>query len=183
MKRKSDAQLMDLVNRKRHAALEELYDRYIKLVYSFAFKLSNQNEEKTKEMTQLVFLKLWTTNSTYDPTKGSFINWLLTLTRNVCIDYIRKDNLHNEKVKNYNPDESMNVADPSNTIEEKLIRDEIACAKSKLSSSQKRLIHLLYWQGYSLAEIARLENEPLGTIKSRLHQSLKQLKKHIEMEG
>ena len=94
MKNKSDEQLMVLVNRKNRPALEELYDRYIRLIYGFIYKFTDGSEEKTKEIVQLVFLKLWTTKSRYDSTKGSFVNWLLTVTRNVCVDYIRKENLH-----------------------------------------------------------------------------------------
>lgn len=184
MKEKSDAELMKLVNNKHRPALEELYDRYIKLVYSFVFKFSNSDEEQTKEMVQLVFLKLWTTKSHYDPSKGSFVNWLLTIVRNVCIDYIRKEKIHTQvKHRSFETESQVALVDPVNQIQEMITGSEIASAKSKLSPSQKRLIDMLYWRGYTLAEIARIENEPVGTIKSRLYQSLKQLKKYLEMEG
>lgn len=181
LKNKRDDELMRLVKKKHRPALEELYDRYIKLVYSFGFKFTNGNEDKTKEIVQLVFLKLWTTKSSYDPLKGSFTNWLLTVTRNVCVDYIRKDSIHAQNNRQMDPSWSIEIADPSNEIEKRLIFSEVAKAKSKLNMSQKRLIDLLYWKGYSLTEIAKIENEPVGTVKSRLHQSLKQLKKHLEM--
>ncbi len=63
LKNKRDDELMRLVKKKHRPALEELYDRYIKLVYSFGFKFTNGNEDKTKEIVQLVYLKLWTTKS------------------------------------------------------------------------------------------------------------------------
>ncbi len=181
MKKKRDDELMILVNKKHRPALEELYERYIKLIYSFVFKFTNGNEDKSKEIVQLVFLKLWTTKSNYDPLKGSFVNWLLTVTRNVCVDYIRKDSLHTQNNSQLDPIWSIEAADPNNEIENRLIFNEVAEAKSKLNVSQKRLIDLLYWKGYSLTEIAKMENEPVGTIKSRLHQSLKQIKKHLEV--
>ncbi|MGG3451036.1 sigma-70 family RNA polymerase sigma factor [Domibacillus aminovorans] len=181
MKKKRDDELMILVNKKHRPALEELYERYIKLIYSFVFKFTNGNEDKSKEIVQLVFLKLWTTKSNHDPLKGSFANWLLTVTRNVCVDYIRKDSLHTQNNSQLDPSWSSETADPNNEIEKRLIFNEVAEAKSKLNISQKRLIDLLYWKGYSLTEIAKIENEPVGTIKSRLHQSLKQIKKHLEV--
>ncbi|MFK2824820.1 sigma-70 family RNA polymerase sigma factor [Bacillus sp. B190/17] len=181
MKGKSDEELMLLVNKKHRPALEELYDRYVKLIYSFAFKFANSNTESTKEMVQLVFLKLWTTKSGYDSSKGKFVNWLLTITRNVCVDYIRKDNLHvknNHQIDECVPGE---LADPVDEIEKRLTCNEVSAAKNKLNTAQKRLIDLFYWKGFSLTEIAKMENEPVGTVKSRLHQSLKQLKKHLEV--
>lgn len=181
LEEKLDTELMALVKNKYRPALEELYDRYIKLIYGFIFKFTNGNEEKTKEIVQLVFLKLWTTKSSYNPEKGNFVNWLLTVTRNVCVDYVRKDSVHIRNNKQMDLSKPIDIEDPNNDIENGLINSEIAKAKNKLSKPQKRLIDLLYWKGYSLTEIAKIENEPIGTIKSRLHQSLKQLKKYLEV--
>ncbi|NQF13207.1 sigma-70 family RNA polymerase sigma factor [Brevibacillus sp. HB1.3] len=173
-----DAELMRLVNEKNGHALEELYDRYIKLVYGFVMKFCNGNEDKTKEIIQLVFLRLWTTSSHYDPAQGSFVNWLLTITRNICIDYLRKEKRHTQ----HHQEELEEIADPANTVEQRVNTNDIAMAKNKLPIAQRKLIDLLYWKGYSLSEIAKLEQEPLGTIKSRLHQALKGLRKHLELE-
>ncbi|ASN06940.1 RNA polymerase sigma factor [Virgibacillus necropolis] len=183
MEEKTDAALIKLINKKHRPALEELYERYIKLIYSVVFKFCNGNEEVAKEMVQLVFLKLWTTKSSYDPSKGKFVNWLLTIVRNVCIDYIRKEKKHPHDNSQYETDRTSNLADPIDPIDENIKGIEIAKAKNKLSASQRRVIDLLYWEGYSLTEIAEIENAPVGTIKSRLYQSLKQLKKYLELEG
>ncbi|MGV2787158.1 sigma-70 family RNA polymerase sigma factor, partial [Clostridium perfringens] len=158
MKEKHDAELMRLVNGKHRHALEELYDRYIKLVYSFVMKFCNGNEDKTKEIIQLVFLRLWTTNSHYDPAQGSFVNWLLTITRNICIDYLRKEKKHTQ----HHQEEHEEFADAANEIEHRVFSNNIAMEKFKLPTAQRKLIDLLYWKGYSLSEIAKLEQEPLG---------------------
>ncbi|PFE48306.1 RNA polymerase [Bacillus cereus] len=183
MKEKNDYELMQLVKRNYRPALEELYERYIKLIYSFTFKFFQGNEDKTKEVVQLIFLKIWTTKSMYNPSKGNFVNWILTITRNICIDYVRKENkelLYRNFNNVYDSEKHMHIADSENQIEKRLHSIEIKKAKQNLSTSQKRLIDLLYWKGYSLSEIAKMEDEPLGTTKSRLHQSLKQLKKYLE---
>ncbi|OCA87074.1 RNA polymerase sigma factor [Pseudobacillus wudalianchiensis] len=182
MKEKSDEELIILVMKKHRSALEELYDRYIKLIYSFAFKFANGDADSTKEMVQLVFLKLWTTKSSYDSSKGKFVNWLLTITRNVCLDYIRKNSLHVKHTEQIQEHASAELTNPVDEIEQRLTLNAVLAAKSKLSTAQKRLIDLFYWKGFSLTEIAEIENEPVGTVKSRLHQSLKQLKKYLEVE-
>ncbi|WP_338749330.1 RNA polymerase sigma factor [Bacillus sp. FJAT-52991] len=182
MRDKSDHELMNLVKKKHSPALEELYERYIRLIYSFVFKFTRGDEEKTKEIIQLVFLRIWTTKSTYDASKGEYVNWILTITRNICVDYVRKDskeNIHREWTEPLHSDKRFEVEDPNNQIEDRLNTAEIQEAKNKLSQPQKRLIDLLYWRGYSLSEIAEMENEPVGTVKSRLHQSLKQLRKYL----
>lgn len=178
MKENYDAELMRLVKEKHGHALEELYDRYIKLVYGFVMKFCNGNEDKTKEIIQLVFLRLWTTNSHYDPAQGSFVNWLLTITRNICIDYHRKEKRYTQHYQ----EEDEEIADLADANERRVNTNEIEMAKNKLPTAQRKLIDLLYWKGYSLSEIAKLEQEPLGTIKSRLHQALKGLRKHLKLE-
>ncbi|WP_313235978.1 RNA polymerase sigma factor [Sporosarcina ureae] len=177
MRTKNDEELFRLVKVKNRNALEELYDRYGKLVYSYAYKFSNNQLEMSKEITQLVYLRLWTTQSHYTASKGKFINWLLTITRNICLDYVKKERRH----KFMSDDDSIEyIADPKNKIDEHIDVQLIQNAKLKLTEKQRRLIDLLYWKGCTLKEIAKIEQEPLGTIKSRLHQTLKQLRLNLE---
>jgi len=183
MHRKTDGELMNLVRLRRdRAAFEQLYDRYVKLVYSFALK-STQNEHAARDVVQLVFTRLWTTESGYDLNKGQFVNWLITITRNLTIDYVRKQRRH-EAAVTFEPDEWARIpADERHSPEEeagrKWVREQIKEAYHLLSAHQIRLIERVYWEGYTLSEIAKMNNEPLGTIKSRLHQSLKVLRKHM----
>lgn len=173
---------MELVHQKQRAALEEIYYRYMKLVYRFVFKLCNGNPEKTKEISQLIFLKLWTTNSRYDAAKGSFVNWLLTVSRNVCIDYFRQEHAHTRSKKAAGNERLLEQATQTDEIERLIDKNDLTQAKKCLTAAQLRTINLLYWKGYTLAEISLIEDEPLGTIKSRLHQSLIKLRRQIEKE-
>lgn len=171
------------MNKNPHA-LEELYDRFAKLVYSFAYR-STRHSDASRDIVQLVFTRLWTTQSTYDPLKGKFVNWILTITRHITIDYLRKERRQRDVVtvsqehwkRIYDPYKD----DPGEIVTESL-QEHIRDAYRYLSAAQKELIELLYWQGYSLSEIAQKNNEPLGTVKSRLNQTLKVLRRHLLIE-
>lgn len=181
MHKATDKELMDLIRNRDRSAFEQLYDRYVKLVYSFALK-SAKNEQSAKDIVQLVFTRLWTTERSYDPAKGQFANWLITVTRNMTIDYIRKQRKHGAPVS-IEPGEWANIPDDRSTPEEeinrKCVRELVREAYRQLSEQQIKLIDRLYWEGYTLSEIAEMNDEPLGTIKSRLHQTLKVLRKHM----
>lgn len=182
MRNRTDAELMKLVLGKHQPALEELYDRYAKLVYSFALK-SLKEEQAAREIVQLVFTRLWTTEKGYDASKGGYVNWIITVTRNITIDYLRKKR-RLEQVVQFEPREweqslVSDAPDPESVISRKWIGEQIHEAYVHLSESQIQLIDMMYWQGYSLSEIATQTNEPVGTIKSRLHQCLKILRKHL----
>jgi RNA polymerase sigma factor (sigma-70 family) len=182
MRNRTDGELMKLVMSKEHSALEELYDRYAKLVYSFAMK-SLKDEQAAREIVQLVFTRLWTTGRGFDASKGGFVNWIITITRNITIDYLRKNRKQRETVR-FEPREWEQAfisgePDPESVVSRKWIGEQIQQAYVHLSANQVQLIDMMYWQGYSLSEIATKTNEPVGTVKSRLHQCLKILRKHL----
>ncbi|MGG3470600.1 sigma-70 family RNA polymerase sigma factor [Neobacillus pocheonensis] len=185
MQNKSDAELMQLIKEKHRSALEEIYDRYIKLVYSFSLK-ATKDPEKAKVIVQAVFTRIWTTENGYNPDKGLFVNWLLTITRNITIDHHRKEkkeyvfvSMGQEQLEQIPGYPSNN---PAEIVSRKLLREQIQKAYQYLSNNQIELIQWLYWEGYTLREIAEMKQEPIGTIKSRLHQTLKILRTRMVTE-
>lgn len=185
MKSKTDEELIELIVQNHRPALEELYERYVKLVYSFSIKMTKGDTEETKEIVQQVFLRLWTTKRTYSSAQGKFANWLLTITRNIAIDHIRKNQKQPRTVQ-LELNEWRQMQEQSEDVYQQasrnLLKQKIQEAKEHLSEPQLRLINLLYWEGFSLREIAELEKKPLGTIKSRLHQTLKKLRNYFSEE-
>jgi RNA polymerase sigma factor (sigma-70 family) len=187
MKRKSDAELIRLVMDKQRIALEELYDRYARLVYSFALK-STKEEQRARVIVQAVFTRLWITERGYDESKGKFVNWLLTITRNCVIDESRRERKHLDPIQlseegwSYIED-PLEENNPEAVFLQKEKKEQVRKAFQWLSDPQVQLLQWIYWEGYSLSEIAEKTKVPLGTIKSRLHQTLKRLRQHIVTEG
>ncbi|CEH28954.1 RNA polymerase [Aneurinibacillus migulanus] len=186
MQNKTDEQLIHLVGNHSRSALEELYDRYVRLIYSFALKSIN-DEQAAREIVQMVFTRLWTTGAVYDSSKGKFLSWLLTITRNIILDYTRKKKRESQIICMEEHEWHNIPGDDRHSTEaivfRKLIKHQVQEVYQRLSENQIQLIQQLYWEGYSLSEIARMRDEPLGTIKSRLHQTLKILRKHLLAEG
>lgn len=181
MQNKTDAELMHDVIDKHRPALEELYDRYVRLVYSFAMKATKQ-EQASREIVQLVFTRLWTTEK-YDPAKGQFVNWLLTVTRNITIDYVRREKRQQAAVR-MEPEQWGKLADrpenaPEHVVDRNMMKQYIQQAYRYLSENQIELIDHVYWKGHTLSELAVLQGVPIGTVKSRLHQALTILRKHL----
>jgi len=178
----TDGELMRLIRLKRRDALEHLYDRHAKLVYSFARRASG-NETLAREIVQLVFTRLWTTSAEYDTARGSFVNWLITVTRHIAIDVMRRERRHAANVPIAWIEETAQ-AGLSEHPESELIRkselSEVAAAAMRLTAPQRRVIELLYWKGYTLQQIADMGGEPVGTVKSRLHQALKTLRRQLQ---
>ncbi|MRN55040.1 RNA polymerase sigma factor [Paenibacillus monticola] len=182
----SDYELMLLVKQKRQEALSVLYDRYVSLVYSFAWK-ALRDEQAARDIVQSVFVRLWTTESEYNPDKGRFTSWLITITRNLSMDLLRKQRRDTDGQVPYLPEELESIPDngasPEARAERESLKEQIRSAYHFLSKQQIELLEHFYWQGYSLKELAAHYKEPLGTVKNRLHQALKILRRHLQLEG
>jgi RNA polymerase sigma factor (sigma-70 family) len=183
----TDHELMKLVKNKQRKALSVLYDRYASFVYSFAWK-ALKDESAARDIVQSVFLRLWTTNSDFDPEKGQFPGWLIAITRNITIDRIRKNRRESERIARIDPNQWERIPDQASVAPEdhairNSIKQQIHEAYRHLSEQQITLLEHFYWRGYSLSELAEIYNQPLGTVKSRLHQALKVLRRHLAAEG
>ncbi|MCD9020967.1 RNA polymerase sigma factor [Cohnella silvisoli] len=178
----SDGELMRQLREGRRDALAELYDRHVRLVYSFAVRVAG-SESLAREIVQLVFTRLWATKAEYDSSKGAYTSWLITMTRHISIDVLRRERRHQAMVPIDDINESygsLNSDNPESVFIRSDQQSVIATASRRLSQPQRRVIELLYWKGYTLNEIAEMGGEPVGTVKSRLHQALKTLRRHLQ---
>ncbi|MFC5467595.1 RNA polymerase sigma factor [Cohnella suwonensis] len=178
---RTDGDLLRQIRERSQDAMEQLYDRYARLVYSFARRVCG-NEALAREVVQHVFTRLWTTKAEYDAGKGAFQSWLITVTRRIAIDIVRRERRHQAAMPIEEIQERADSAgqdDPETAAMQNAERSEIASAAKRLSEPQQRVIELLYWKGYTLQEIANMGGEPVGTVKNRLHQALKKLRLHL----
>jgi DNA-directed RNA polymerase specialized sigma24 family protein len=85
----SDEQLMTRLDGPEvEAALSELYDRYSPTVFGVGLQVLG-DRSMAEELVQEVFLKVWRSSNTFDPTRGSFSIWLYRVTRGGALDLYR----------------------------------------------------------------------------------------------
>lgn len=84
-----DKQLILLIAQKDSNALELLYDRYERVIYSFAYQIV-KDSMAAEEVMQELFLRLWKNAGQIDFGKGKLLTWMFAVTRNLAIDYLRK---------------------------------------------------------------------------------------------
>ena len=171
-----------ILNQKDSSALHSLYQKYEKLIYSFSYKMT-QDREIAEEVIQEVFLKLWKKHSPYDSTKGKFSSWLLTMTRNSCLDALRKRKKH-ESVE-YIEKDSLEISHetPSDLLEWKEKGSAIRDCISLLKGDQQKIVELFYFKGLTQQSIADTSDLPLGTVKGRIRLALKHLHTCLKGKG
>ena len=75
-------------------ALETLYDRYARPVYSLVLRIARQ-PASAEEIVQDVFLHLWNNAGRYQASRGPLGPWLLTMARNRTLDFLRLKSIAN----------------------------------------------------------------------------------------
>ena len=98
--------------------------------------------------------------------------WLIRITINYCQDQLKKD-------KRYVRDGK----DADSAVSDDLTQIELQEALSTLSESEQQLIYMKYFQDVKIKDIAAIEKIPEGTVKSRLHKTLRTLRTHFEGKG
>jgi len=93
----SDAELVRRVRDADGAALSQLYPRFVRPCYSLGRRIC-VDEKPAEDVVQEVFLTLWRDPTRYDPPRGGFVTWLLTVTHHRAVDAVRKESTIRRRV-------------------------------------------------------------------------------------
>ncbi|WP_068774718.1 RNA polymerase sigma factor [Paenibacillus sp. FJAT-26967] len=179
--RLDDTQLIRSIMDKDAASLEQLYDRYERPIYAFAYRIV-KDTMMAEEVVQELFMRIWNHAERYEDTHGKLTTWMFAITRNIAIDILRKKHTRTTNQLG-EPDQIMQMADTGRGTEEQaelhLMGLEIAAAMEHLNEDQKKVIDLIYFEGYTQQEVSDNQSIPLGTVKSRVRLAMKQLKERL----
>ncbi len=177
----SDAALMQQLIDRAPGALEALYDRYSRAVYSLVLRIA-QHAANAEEIVQDVFLQLWRNAHRYQPSRGRLEAWLFTLARNRALDYVRM-----KREKQRRREETLDVQpaavvapNPESTIDRERRAKRVRSLMRSLPEVQRRAIELAFFEGMTHSEVSAALQEPLGTVKSWIRNGLLRLREALE---
>ena len=178
-----DVQLIRRIERAQSGALQELYDRYNRLVFSVAFAIVG-DRGIAEEITLDVFVQVWKRAGTYQPDRAKVSTWLIAITRNHSIDILRwqksrpeTDSLNWDGISLQNGPAAHNLEEH---VELSLERDRVRRALSQLPDDQRETLIMAYFRGYTQSQISEALGQPLGTIKTRIRLGMQKLRKLLE---
>lgn len=146
-------------------AFENIYNIYSTSLYGIIFSIL-RDDKIAEEILQDVFLKIWESANTYDPSKGRFFTWTLNIARNASIDKLRSREFKDKQLdlRSETFEETLQFRNPDAG---KL--DAIGIQKyiDLLGPLCKKVIDLLFFKGFTQKESAEELQIPLGTLKTR----------------
>lgn len=181
-----DAALIGMLAAGDVRALEVLYARYSRPIFSLAIRIVGV-EADAEEVMQDVLERVWRRAPTFDPARGRFGSWVLGMTHHVAIDLLRRrqrrpqsiDAEAAEQVVALTPDGSQDVAE---TVIQNEEARRIRQALQELPEPQQQAIELAFFKGLSHLEIAAATGDPLGTVKTRIRRGMERLKSVLGSE-
>jgi RNA polymerase sigma-70 factor, ECF subfamily len=171
----SDAQLVTSIARYSEVALAEVYRRHGGAVYGLARRVLNDPAE-AEDVTQEVFLRLWNEPDRYDPTRGSLRSFLLAQSHARAVDAVRSTSSRRQRESRDALHTARGIYDLQHEVWDLAMADQVGQAMGALPEEERRAIELAYFDGHTYREVARLLQQPEGTVKSRIRNGMRRMR-------
>jgi RNA polymerase sigma-70 factor (ECF subfamily) len=184
----SDSDLIQAVGEKKLGAIESLYNKYSRLSYGVITAIV-RNTDEAEDILQEVFILIWKNAESYNELLGSAKAWIIRISRNKAVDYLRSKRNKQKKEEAFSLDDSdsfltnskeLSYNNVSTEIENNEANQNIYVALNKLPNEQRDLIYMSFIMGYTHYEIVAITGNPLGTIKTRIRTGIIALRNHLK---
>jgi len=174
-----DRQLVEQIRKGDDRAFEMLVRRKTSKVYGLCYRVIG-NSEDAKDISQLVFLKLWENLEKYDATYA-FDTWLYRMVTNVAIDFMRskqsRDNAVNSNLRlvktSIDPEQTV-------TVQRKEVESVFNAISNVLSPKQKTIFVMSEMEDLRSSEIAKVLGCRESTVRNHLFNARKLMQAQLK---
>ncbi len=162
-------------------AFGRLYDLYADRVFRYAAYLSG-NSSEAEDLTEDIFIKLWQKLPSFRGSQDAFLSWLLRLTHNHVVDYLRRQRrdevllLSEFQTDDVIPGEE----DTQDSTERSLMGREVLRLLRYLPPQQRQVVILKFIEELSNREISRITGQSEGAIRIAQMRALRTLRATLE---
>jgi RNA polymerase sigma factor (sigma-70 family) len=163
------------------AAFEELYRRYAPAAYGLAMRVTGQIQ-LAQDVVHDAFLALWRAPEAFDPARGVFRTFLLSLVHHRAVDTVRREERFKRRSLRMNLGPVEDEDSTEEVVEEAWLahrRSRIRAALLTLSPEQREVLELAYFHGFKQSQVAEQLGIPLGTVKTRTLAAMRKLQRTL----
>ncbi len=158
---------------------QRAYEQHSRGVYTAAYRILG-DAARAQDVVQDVFLRLWRRPASFDASRGELGSYLRLMARSRALDLWREGQAAgraSDRLKLTVSDDEGRVEDrPAPALEREADGSAVRTAVARLPLAQREAIVMAYWGGLTADQIARREDVPLGTAKSRIRLGLAKLR-------
>ena len=174
-----DRELVQTIREGDAAAFEQLVRRKTSKVYALCYRIIG-NAEDAKDISQLVFLKLWENLAKYDPAYA-FDTWLYRMVTNVAIDFMRnKQSRENAVNSNLRLVKTSFDAEQGVVVQRKEVENVFEQVSDVLSPKQKTIFVMNQMEDLPSAEIAKILGCRESTVRNHLFNARKLMQQQLQ---
>ena len=152
----------------------DLVQQLSRKLYGYAFRIL-RNQEEAEDAVQEIFIKLWNMGEKLNEYK-SVDALAITMTKNYCIDQIRKQkNIYNDEQNNQDQAYATSPT-PHEQLESKETNDILTTIINTLPDTFRILIRLKEIEGLSYEEIAEITDQNINTLRVTLSRARRRIK-------
>lgn len=169
--------LLRQVARRDADAFAAFYDQTRSRVFGLVTRVL-RDPGYSEETTQDVYLQVWRTAENYDPSAGSPLAWLLTLAHRRAVDRVRSEEAASSRDSRYG---AATLETPTDHVSDAAIlsdeRQRVTDCLGALTDTQRECIQLAYYDGLTYVQVSERLATNLATIKSRMRDAIRGLKR------
>jgi RNA polymerase sigma-70 factor, ECF subfamily len=174
----SDAVLAIATARGDRGALAEIYRRHGAPVFRLAQRLL-RDDRLAEDVVQDVFVRFWQDPQRFDPEKGQLRSFLLMKGHSRAVDSLRSEWSRRKRDERDINDPGRPSYDLEREVIDLDIADRVGRALQALPEDERRAISLAYFGGHTYREVAEMLGQPEGTVKSRIRNGLKVMRRFL----
>jgi RNA polymerase sigma factor (sigma-70 family) len=178
--RLSEAEMAEGLKTHDQQVFVKIYEAFSPALYGSIINFV-KDKELAENLLQDVFVKAWNCSAQFDASKGGLFIWMYKISRNICIDYSRSKRHRINKL-------SLLCGDTMDWVKNRgeiaISPDQIGLRKivQRLKKDEREMIELLYFRGFTQAEVASITAMPIGTVKTRSSRAIKSLRRFFAMD-
>ena len=185
----SDRELIEQISERNASAFEVLFERYRHLLLKHILHIVRE-ERAAEDLVQEVFLRVWTSAAQWDG-RGELRSWLYRIATNLALNHLRTVHRRRQQPlevpeESYDDEDGTSTQtptwliddaspDPHATLEQAEMSEFLWELVDDLPDGKRDVLHLVYGAEMDIRQVADELGVPIGTVKSRLHYTLKRL--------
>ena len=180
----SDELLLTGVRDGERDALGQLFRRHARTVRNVAYRIL-RDEAEADDLVQEVFLFVFRKAGLFDPNRGSAVSWLVQVAFHRAFDRRRRlrargfyshCELDEVVLAREDPRAAVHYED---TIEAAIGQDALRRIEASLSEVQRRVLHLRFFDGLTIDEIAALLGQSAGNVRNHYYRGLEKMRREV----
>jgi RNA polymerase sigma-70 factor (ECF subfamily) len=175
--REEEKRLVERAIRRDQGAFADLYDRHVVRVYRHIYYLVSDARE-AEDLTAQTFLKAWEAVDRYKERGAPFVAWLLRISHNLTISFLRSKRDHSELDEGYV--DNKRAGNPEESLEQVTDESSVRDAVLRLREEQRQVIMLRFVEELDYREVAAMIGKSVPAVRVIQHRALGNLRKLMQ---